>query len=410
MKPKQFGRRKVRGDLPSLITKQAVGFHRPRYSLPLERWPAGLRRQYDAWRKWVTDATAPARGYGPKNRTATVENKTRKFEAFFGYLYNVRGIEELDFRMLLDIGPPRPAGEALGHFSKLRKDLDVGLLDEFVEWHWEHRLGRSSAQAREIVSAAASVARRFYTLRAARAGRQGEERSFNLVADHIGELRRALDVESVIPKEQRRVSRADLLSAAQAEFPRQRHLPANQSGTELAARAGRAVALMLLVHHPLRNKHYREARLARNLVKTSNGEWHLCFAGEGVPAGRKDKKSKDYDAPLAPEVAEYLERYLQEWRPRLIGVLTERLKRLRALKAEAGGNKVDTKLISELEQSADYLFLNGRGRRFNTDGFSQWIQAGTYRWLGVRVNPQLISEIAKKGREPSSVQTATHGS
>jgi integrase len=167
---------------------------------------------------------------------------------------------------------------------------------------------------------------------------------------------------------------------------------------------------MLLVHHPLRNKHYREARLARNLVKTSNGEWHLCFAGEGVPAGRKDKKSKDYDAPLAPEVAEYLERYLQEWRPRLIGVLTERLKRLRALKAEAGGNKVDTKLISELEQSADYLFLNGRGRRFNTDGFSQWIQAGTYRWLGVRVNPQLISEIAKKGREPSSVQTATHGS
>lgn len=416
--PRRFGRRKVRHALPALVPPQEVAFHRSPYSLPLEQWPAHLRRQYDEWRKWVSEAQTPARGYNPKNRPATIETKTRKFGAFFGYLRNVRGISQLDFRMLLDYGPARAPGDPLGDFSALRKERGLGLLSEFVEWHREHRLGRRSVLAREVVSVAASVARRFYALRAAGEGRQDEARSFSLLAKDLGDLWKVLAVKPVIPREQRRVSREELLRAARAEFPQRVLLP-GQRGTELATKAGRAVALMLLIHHPLRNRHYREARLSRNLVKKSDGRWYLRFAGEEVSVARKvgvgDRKPEDYEAALDPEVANYLERYLREWRPRQVGVLRERLKLLRADQTAMRGGVADSTPISELEGCEDYLFLSARGSRFTAAGFSQWIQAGTYRWLGVRVNPELISEIASKYmswkiKTPPSDQTATASS
>lgn len=396
--PKQFGRRKVGRALPALVPAREVALRRPPYSLPLEQWPAPLRRQYDEWKKWVTEAQTPARGYNPKNRPATIETKTRKFEAFFGYLRNVRDIEQLDFRMLFDYGPARAPGDPLGDFSALRKEPDVGLLAEFVEWHREHRMGRLSAQARGVISAAASVARRFYALRAAGEGRGDEARSFGRLAKDLGGLWKSLDVKPVIPKEQRRVGREDLLRAARAEFPQQRALPPGQSGAELATRAGRAVALMLLTYHPLSSKHHREARLSRNLVKKPGGRWHLRFAGEEVSVARKVGKNrpepKDYEAALDPEVADYLEGYLLEWRPRLLTALRERVKLLRADQTKGHGSQAASTLISVLEENEDYLFLNERGGRFTPAGFTQWIQAGTYRWLGVRVNPRLIGQIA----------------
>lgn len=413
-KPKQFGRRKVRRALPALVPAEDVAFHRTPYSLPLEQWPAHLRRQYNEWRKWVSEARTPARGYNPQNRAATVQNKTYKFEAFFGYLRNVRGIEQLDFRMLLDYGPARAPGDPLGDFSSLRNERDIGLLAEFVWWHREHRLGRLSVQAREVVSTAASVARRFYALRAAEEGRQEEADSFSLVAKQIGQLWKVLKVRPIIEKERRRVSLDDLLRAARAEFPQRALLP-SQSGAELATKAGRAVALMLLIHHPLRNRHYREARLSRNLVKKSDGKWYLHFPGEEVSVARKvgsgRREPEDYEAPLDPETADYLERYLREWRPRLVGVLRGKVERLRAGQTKAGGSRAGSAPISEIEGCEDYLFLSARGGRFTAAGFSQWIQAGTYRWLGVRVNPQLISEIAaedvlRKIRTPPSDRTS----
>lgn len=399
VKPAQFGRRKVIGVLPPLISKDSVAFHHRPYSLPLEQWPTELRRQYDEWKEWVSKDATPSRGYSQKNRPATIENKTRKFEAFFGYLYNVRGIAALDFLMLLDYVPPGLPGGARGDFSSLRIEQEVGLLEEFVNWHREYRLGRMSAQSREVVSVAASVARRFYALRAARNGREKEARRFELAADRIGQFLKRLTVNPVIPKEQRKVGRAELLQAARAEFPRRKAV-AGQSGVALASRAARAVALMLLVHHPLRNKHYRGARLSRNLLKKSDGKWYLHFTAEELAAGRKatspGQQPAGYKAPLDPEVADHLERYLQEWRPRLLQVRVERLKRLRAEQAKGGGSKADSGVISELEGCEDYLFLHRHGGRFTRAGFSRWIEAGTYRWLGVRVNPQLIREIASK--------------
>jgi len=399
--PRQFGRRKIGTALPSLMSKQSVAFHRIPYSLPLERWPAHLRQQYEEWLEWVSDPPIETTSYSPKNRAVTVENKTHKFEAFFGYLHNIRGIEELDLRMLLDLGEARPADSPFGDFSPLRQDPDTGLLAEFVKWHRTQRIGRRSSQAREVVSVAASVARRFYSLRAARDGRQDEAQGFDRLADRIGWLREALGdrVATVIPRAQRMASRSDLLRAARAEFPQRRALPVGQSGTELAARAGRAVALMLLVHHPLRNRHYREARLSSNLIKKPDGKWYLHFAGEDVATGRKvasrrkRRGTNNYEAQLDAEVADHLERYLHEWRPILIGRLAERLNRLRAEQAAASGNKSQPELISSLEQCEDYLFLHGRGGPFTRAGFSQWIQAATYRWLGIRVNPQLISQL-----------------
>jgi hypothetical protein len=389
IQPKQFGRRKIGVRFPSLIPAEDVGYNRDAYSLPLMMWPAKLKEQYEAWRRWVTEAKVPRHYSNPRNRRVTVENKTRKFEAFFGYLAKERRIQELDFEMLIDLETEPPLQEG-GKFHKYRKTRAVGLLEEFVRWHQEERMGRESAQAREVVSAAGSVARRYYFLKALLASQHDEAGRFYALAEEISSFRAALDEEPpqrIISAQRSAVSKGELSRAARAEFPPLSQLSAGGSGAELASRAGRALAIMMLLHHPFRNKYYREARLGRELVKTENGQWCLRFYDDekGVSTPRRETREQS----VSPEVVSYLEQYLQHWRPKLVRKIEDKMSRL-----DPNVGEQHSKQTQELENHKEVLFLHSRGGPFTHTSFAQWIQAATYRWLGVRVNPESIRSIS----------------
>lgn len=391
--PKQFGRRKIGARFPSLMSTESVGYHLAPYSLPMVRWPATLKQQYDDWRRWVTEAKVPRQYPNPRNRRTTIENKTKKFEAFFGYLFNERGIKDLDFEMLTDFEPDPPLQNRGGKFRRHRRNLGVGLLEEFVRWHREQRLGRESAQAREVVSTAGSVARRYYFLKALLVGQHVDAGWFDFLAMEISSFRAKLDEDQtpgIISAERGAVSKAELLRAARAEFPRLNRHSARSSGTELASRAGRALAIIMMVYHPLRNRYYREARLGHELVKKEDGKWYLRFDEGGErKAGAADRTPREL--PLSSEVVDYLEQYLEYWRPKLVRKIEDKINRLRS---ESNGQPYEVR--GELEKHKEILFLNTSGGPFTGAGFAQWVQSATYRWLGVRVNPESVRSISVK--------------
>jgi hypothetical protein len=397
LSPRQPGRRRLRTSLPALISPKTVAFHREPYSLPLAQWPTKLLEQYESWKEWVGGTKPTEHGPDSRNRKATIENKTRKFEAFFGYLRNIRKLKHLDFEMLIDLDPPQTVPGTLGRFIFAREHPQVGLLKEFINWHERQRIKRRSAQAREVVNIASSVARGYYYPKAMLAGHQDEAKRFAQLAGEISKLRRTLDsLPPVMPQEVQRISREELLNAARQEFPSRHRLPQGHSGVELAMWAGRAVALMLLTRHPLFNKNYREAGLSRNIKQRKDGKWYLYFTGEDTAAGLRTEerqgKPNVYEVQIEPQIAEYLETYIKEWRPILV---RQADKRLAEVAASIDGKNGD--LLEKLKGYKDHLFLNTRGIPFTRAGFAKWIQAGTYRWLGVRVNPDMIRTLAIAG-------------
>jgi hypothetical protein len=391
--PRQFGRRAIGVRYPSIMSTELVGYHRTAYSLPLEQWPENLKQQYDEWKHWATKANVPAPHPNPRNRRATIENKTSKFEVFFGYLWNVRGIRDLDFEMLIDLEPHPSPQIYISKYRQYRKHPDVGLLEEFVNWLREQRLGRGSAQSREVASVAGSVARRYYFLRARLTGQSDEASRFDFLANAISSLRMALEEElpeHVISTESRSVSRGDLIRAAKEEFPQLNQHSAGGSGVELASRAGRALAIMMLIYHPFRNRYYREARLGEEIIQKEDKKWYLRVNNDKDEKKRGAVKREFREDPLSLEVISYLEQYLQYWRPKLVRKLEDKIKQLSVMDGR------HDEQIEELKRYKKYLFLNTRGGPFTRAGFGQWIQSATYKWLGVRVNPDSIRSISLK--------------
>lgn len=396
---KVLGHRKIGLYLPPIASADRLAFYREHYGLPLEKWPDVLKTEYEEWKKWVSKENIIISGISPYNRPTTIENKTKKFEAFFGYLYNVREIQELEFQMLIDVGPEGLAGDNKNYIS-LRKEKNVGLLEEYAYWHIERSDKELSTQVLEVCSIAISVAEKYFYLKALSENKQNEADILGLIAAEIGTFRNSLkerfqQVKPAIAKAQRIVTAEDLWLVAQNEFPVTTQIRKNQSGAQNASNAGRALAIMLLLHYPLRNKNYREATLSQNLVKNEHGQWILRFTGDAEEASLKSKMRLNqpniYEVTLIPEIVKYLEQYLEHWHPKLTHKIDHRIKQITSKHSEH--TKIE---IQKLEHLKDYIFLNSNGNPFNREGFSLWIQGATYRWLGVRVNPDLIRQIAAK--------------
>lgn len=391
------GKNKLGRSLPRKTSAENTGFHRRSYGLPIARWSAKLREQYNDWKNWVSVERTIAGKIKPYNRPATIENKTDKMEAYFGYLYNIRRITDLDFRMLIDIEAPDLYGAGITNFVSMRKEPNKGLLEEFTEWHRKRNTGKASSQAKALLSVAVGLAEKYYLPKAILADHSFEIESYNKISFAINELQRKLTVEinsgkKEVNRDIRLVSADDIRFAARQEFPLTT-LFDNQSGTVLALNAGRALALLMLVNYPLRNKNYREARLSHNILKNADGKWILHFTGDEEPAGLKSKQRLQvknvYEKIIESEAAEFLDKYLNEWHPLLVQQIENKISDL--TKTESASSE---KQISLLIKYKKYLFLNSRGVPFSRQGFSKWIEKGLYRWLGVRITPEDIRQIA----------------
>lgn len=400
--PGTIVRRKTAGNLPRRMAKELVARHRSdRYSLPLEHWGVKLRAEYDEWVAWVTKPS-PFDMHRQSNRAATIRSKTDKLEAFFGYLYNVRNITDdaaLDFKMIVDVSlrESRPFTES--PFTRMRLDVSVGLLEEFIMWLNGERLKRKSVQARETAAVASSVASRYLHERARSEGEVDEAQHWLSVARIINLLRRTLERkktdESIIPTNRLSIpaksgqvgnnppkegdyvlTRADLLKVAEAEFPASNAARHTRTARTAAAQAGHAVALLLMIYHPeLHNKRCRQLRFVDKPRNCDGGRWHLRFSLKPLQLVAETSSDQPrplcyYDVPVAQDAGERLEEYLSQWRPVLLR---------------------DDVTVGV---SDNYVFVNARGRQFADSAFNHWMQAGVYRWLGVRASPRAIHALS----------------
>ncbi len=400
----RLGRRKQTKSLPSLIAAKNTTLYRPdKYSLPFELWSSALQAQYEEWRKYVSDAKQKALPHH-RNRPATVQNKLRKFEAVFGYLGNVRKLSQIDFRMLIDVQVSGLQPTSLPSFVADRKQADVGLLTEYVQWHEQKRAGTKTTQLREVVNIASSVARRFFAPVAEQEGKHIEAQRYLAIAKEISLLRRKLEDALKLNSQDvfksspfvlhgSRVNYRDLMEVAIAEFPDSGRLPAGLSGTELASCAGRSVALLLMLHHPSRNRIYREMRLSEGMIKCIGGRWLLHFshnAFHSLHGTFIKKKAKFEEFDLNDQVIGYLENYLRIWRPKLLCAIDKQIARLQT--ATPQSESLDK--LQQLEDSKRLLFITSKGTVFSQINFAQWFEKAVYRWLGVRASPRAVHDLA----------------
>jgi hypothetical protein len=401
---KKFGRRKITPNLPRIIAHEDTNFKREPYSLQLERWSEKLRRQYDEWLGWVTTEQGKIRGIDSYNRPATIETKTKKMEAFFGFLYNIRGISELDFEMLIDVAA-KGAGDVENiDFIRFRQHRFVGLLEEFIQWHKIRYDDKFSSQARAVISVSISIAGRFYLLKAIKTKQYDLISKYESITSQIETLRDSLNArngaaKASLSKYARAVSANELRRAAEQEFPHSQVLTNQQAGTVKATNAGRALAIMLMLELPIRNKNLREMQLQRNLVRNSIGKWVLTFReNEWISGSYYKRRRNNFEFHLreiSPETAEYLDKYLETWHPILQLQIDKQIEEINSSDSDAAPG------IQKLKEHKKYLFLTSRGKPFARQTFSKWIERGVFRWLGVRINPELIRQIASNKNQKS---------
>jgi integrase len=89
--------------------------------------------------------------------------------------------------------------------------------------------------------------------------------------------------------------------------------------------------LNLLAANPLRIRMYAMMEIGKHIMKDSDGSWWLTFSGLDFKNRNKGKKGRgkksskisnrnnDYKVRIAPEVGPYLEEYLKDHRPHLVG-------------------------------------------------------------------------------------------
>lgn len=391
---KSFGRRKIIPKLPSLISHEEASFNKEAYSLPLKYWDKDLRLQYEEWLKWVTTPNNKFGNVDPFNRPATIETKTSKMEAFFGFLKNIKGILDLDLEMLIDVSANKSTDTKNKNIIKCRTEQNTGLLEEFVIWHINRYEGKFTAQARAVISVALSLVEKYYLLEALKFNKDESIRKYRFIADGIIELRNRLIIKEkppkqTIPKYNRTISKDDLWLAAIREFPKDISPNARQIGNIKASDAGRALAIMLMLEYPLRSKNLREAKIGQNIIKTSDGKWAITSNGEKESAEQSYKKRtnnfESFNYEIGSGLDEYLIKYIEDWHPKITAEID------RQIAKENRGDK-----ISKLQSRKSHLFLTSRGLPFSRQTFSIWIERGIFRWFGVRINPELIRQISSK--------------
>lgn len=338
------------GKMPRVFEGR-VAFQMEKYSLSSENWSEIAKKQLEEWRYWSTAELA----YGIEDRKKKIRKVTfnsylSQVENYFGYLYNVKklDIDQIDFKYI--------------------NSYDV--IKEFIMWHVQNRSdGLISSQVHHLLTVFRLINNNYTPFKNENVGRQ------------ISKLKSSLSK----PKPRKNIKNhmatfEELMSVAISEYPKMNQV--TSVGTNLAMRAGGALAIMLLATIPLRNKNYRECQIGTNLYKNEKGEWWCYFSGreEDLASLKKsyDKNNheNDYNAPLHPKVVPYLEEYLNFWRKLIFK-------------------------FNDLEEDNNYLLLNTNGKPLITSAFTLLIEKITLKWLGRRINPhsfrhsaatQLLSE------------------
>ncbi len=326
------------------VMNQTTGFHREPYALRFELWNESLKSEFTTYVKWATSEYEETRG-SRKIRKTTILNYKNRLECYLGYIRRYENIEVANLNLSMISNLP--------------------FIKRFVKWHIEERMGnRITSQVIEVLRLIRGFCNNYPKVRDKQIANE-----VSLILKSLGKPKPVLD------KSNRILTFQELMTCAISEFPSNNQLYKagkdrfTRKGIKLANQAGRAVAMMLLTTVTLRNQNWREAQAGKHIYKDQDsGKWYVSFRGDDDLAQLKKTYDKNGNINIVHReihsvVVPFLEEYINFWRPIIINC-----------------NIVNSEDIN-------YVFLDTKGKPYDTIGFSLWIQRGTYNWSGKRINP-----------------------
>jgi len=301
------------------------------YCLPVEEWPRGMQEEYKRYRNWATADFMPGRRKRNKQRPISAKRTLSTLERIAGYVVNVRGgqKEQLKFDMFFD------------------KDL----VTEFLAWLSSERKIRETTMFCDVILLL-SMGLRYRKL---------DERELlwlSQLKDQLEDARPRDKSWKMVPLEDLR-SIPDRLRKERLELERRMKFRRNRPSLATWARAVRNELIFeLITARPLRSRNIREARIGRNIFKTSDGRWRLLFEGDETKVGN----TLSFFVPQSLEPS--LRLYLEKARP----ILTE-------------GN------------GSDILFVSDTGKPLTGGALKEVVKTRCMKYLGRPVTPHVIRDI-----------------
>jgi len=320
----------LQGALPQ-VDFPKLSYRASPYYLPLEKWPREMQEEYQKYRSWATADFMPGRRRRNKQRPISARRALSTLERIAGYFVNVRGgsPEQLEFDMFFD------------------KDL----VTRFLAWLSSERQVLQTTLFTDVAILVAIGVRY----------RGMDETELLWLTQIKEELREAKprDKSSKMVSLEELRSIPERLRKKRLDLKRRMKLRRNRPSPATWARAVRnELIFRLITARPLRSRNIREARIGKNLFKTSDGKWRLLFEGGETKVGN----TLSFFIPESLEPS--LTLYLQKARPILV---------------ESNGS--------------DILFVSDTGKPLTAGALKEVIKTRCMRYLGKPVTPHVIRDI-----------------
>jgi site-specific recombinase XerD len=273
----------------------------------------------------------PGRRKRNRQRPISAKRTLSTLQRIAGYVVNIRGgrREQLTFDMF----------------------FDKNLVTEFLAWLSSERQLRQTTMFTDVILLL-SMGLRYKKL---------DERELlwlSQLRDQLEDARPRDKSWKMVPLEELR-SIPDKLRNERIRLERRMKSRRNRPSLATWARAVRNELIFeLITARPLRSRNIREAKIGRNIFKTSDGRWRLLFEGQETKVGN----TLSFFIPESLEPS--LELYLDKARPIL-----------------AEGN------------SSDILFVSDTGKPLSSGGLRNVVKEQCMKYLGKPVTPHVIRDI-----------------
>jgi integrase len=328
----------------------SVADNRPNYALPMESYPDSLRRDIDAWTKWLSgDDPFMDRDFNPL-RPTSISTRLRELREYLAALVD-RGAKQGDMVDLASVVTPAQAKRALRFF-------------------WDRAGKQRSLHSYHICNLVLSIARHWAKLPKA------DVDALRGISNQLRPLTSGITPRNVTLL--RQLEDPDRLDAL-LTLPTRLTAEASRADSptiQLARQVQTAAAVELLLHVPLRMKNLRELRIGVELRRGPGRFMSLAIPGDQV------KNDLPINACLPEHVARLITLYLDHYRP----LLTTGAEDWLFPGASPGAAKTEDGLRGQIQKA----IAERCGLRFNPHLFRHFAA-----WITLRQNPDAHGQVQR---------------
>jgi hypothetical protein len=298
--------------------------------LRYHQWPPQLKAEFASFTKWATDPMVPDRDASWKKRQVTVDGYQIVFEPYFGFIKNVKQIQEPTFDHL----------------------FDFQLIKDFVHWHVNVKLKRSSRTIYSFLERIITLTRQY--------------RPQPSLHEKVRDLRRTIPKPTpVYNKDDAWVPVKQLRQIGESLWPSKLPEQLNGNGRLTASQAGISLMLQLWSYIPYRQRNMREMSLEKNLYK-HDGAWRIKFASGELKVAIRRGQPNILDVSFPKRLIPQLETYLTIWRPIL---------------------------IKNIVPPPSEIFLNQHGRPYTKNKLAERTTWNVYSYTGKYWHPHIVRTV-----------------